>query len=65
MKEERNIYLLTPAGWQHLPTNRVVASGGIRLDAADIQALKALHLEKEVNRDQLPVTREEKRSPLN
>ena len=46
-KEQRNIYILTSAGWLHLPTNRVVSSGGIRLDTADIQELKALHLERE------------------
>ena len=40
----RNIYMLTSAGWQHFGTGRVVQSGGISLDAADIQALKQLHL---------------------
>lgn len=64
MKEDRNIYMLTSAGWQHLGTGRVVESGGISLSTEDVQGLKELHLEKEVNSDQLPVTREEKRSPL-
>lgn len=69
MKEDRNIYMLTPAGWQHLGTGKIVESGGIPLDAEDVQALKELHLqeedEKEVSSDRSPVTREEKRSPLN
>ncbi|RKU21048.1 hypothetical protein C6499_22780 [Candidatus Poribacteria bacterium] len=58
-KEDRNIYMFTPAGWQHLGTGKVVESGGIPLDAEDVQALKELYLEeedekegKEVNSDQ-------------
>lgn len=62
MKEERNIYMLTPAGWQHLGTGKVVEAGGIPLDAEDVQRLKELYLETEVSSDQLPVAREEKRS---
>lgn len=62
MKEERNIYMLTPAGWQHLETGKVVESGGIPLDAEDVQRLKELYLEEEVDSDPSPVTREEKRS---
>jgi len=58
MKEERNIYIFTPAGWQHLETGEVVEPGGIPLDAEDVQRLKALYLEeedkKEVSSDQLP-----------
>ena len=46
-KEDRNIYRFTPAGWQHLETDEVVKSGGVPLDAADIQALKALYLQEE------------------
>lgn len=66
MKEERNIYMLTPAGWEHLGTGKVVESGGIPLDAEDVQRLKELYLEaedeKEVSSNQLPVAREKKRS---
>ncbi|MYA71065.1 hypothetical protein F4009_05495 [Candidatus Poribacteria bacterium] len=62
MKEDRHIYMFTPAGWQHLETGKVVESGGIPLDAEDVQRLKELYLEEEVNSDQSPVTREEKRS---
>lgn len=62
MKEDRNIYIFTPAGWQHLGTGAVVESGGIPLDAEDVQRLKELYLEEEVNSDESPVTREEKRS---
>ena len=47
MENKRNIYMLTSEGWQHLETGRVVESGGILLDAADIQRLKELHLESE------------------
>lgn len=47
MKEERHIYMFTPAGWQHLGTGKVVNTGGISLDAADIQALKELQLQAE------------------
>ena len=69
MKEDRHIYMFTSAGWQHLGTGKVVESGGIPLDAADVQALKEMYLEeedkKEVSSDQLTVPREEKRSPLN
>lgn len=66
MKEERHIYMFTSAGWQHLGTGKVVNTGGISLDAADIQALKELQLqaedEKEASSDQPPVTKKEKRS---
>ena len=62
MKEDRHIYMLTPAGWQHLGTGKVVEPGGIPLDAEDVQRLKELYLEEEVNSDPSPVTREEKRS---
>jgi len=62
MKEDRHIYMFTPAGWQHLETGKVVESGGIPLDAEDVQRLKELYLEEEVSSDQSPVTREEKRS---
>ena len=66
MKEDRNIYMLTPAGWQHLGTGKIVKPGGIPLDAEDVQALKALCLqeehEKEVSSDPSPVAREKKRS---
>ena len=58
MKEERHIYMLTPTGWQHLGTGKVVESGGIPLDAEDVQRLKELYLEekdeKESSSDQLP-----------
>jgi len=58
MKEERHIYMFTPAGWQHLETGEVVESGGIPLDAEDVQRLKELYLEaedeKEVSSDQSP-----------
>ena len=47
MKEERHVYMFTPAGWQHLGTGKVVKTGGISLDAADIQALKELQLQAE------------------
>ena len=57
--EDRNIYIFTNAGWQHLETGEIVASGGIRLDTEDVQALKELYLEdedeKEVTSGQLPV----------
>ena len=62
MKKDRHIYMFTPAGWEHLGTGKVVESGGIPLDAEDVQRLKELYLEEEVNSDQPPVTREEKRS---
>ena len=60
MKEEdRNVYIFTPAGWQHLETGEVVQHGGIPLDTADIQALKAQYLEDEDEKGvaslQLPV----------
>lgn len=58
MKEERHIYMLTPAGWQHLGTGKVVEPGGIPLDTEDVQRLKELYLqaedEKEASSDQLP-----------
>jgi len=47
-KEDRNIYIFTPAGWKHLETDEIVQSGGIRLDTEDVQALKALYIEDEV-----------------
>ena len=47
MKEDRNIYMFTPAGWKHLKTGEVVERGGIPLDTADIQVLKALYIEAE------------------
>ena len=47
MKEDRHIYMFTPAGWQHLGTGKVVNTGGISLDAADIQVLKELQLQAE------------------
>ena len=47
MKEERNIYIFTTAGWKHLETDEVVQSGGIPLDTADVKALKALYLEED------------------
>lgn len=46
-KEDRNIYIFTPAGWQHLETGEVVQSGGIPLDTEDVQALKELYIEEE------------------
>ena len=46
-KEDRNIYMFTPAGWQHLGTGKIVKTGGIPLDAKDVQALKELYLEEE------------------
>ena len=45
--EDRNIYIFTNAGWQHLETGEIVESGGIPLDTEDVQALKALYLEDE------------------
>ena len=45
--EDRNVYIFTYAGWKHLETDEVVQPGGIRLDTADVQALKALYLEDE------------------
>ena len=51
MQEERNIYMLTSEGWQHLGTGRVVESGGIPIDAADIQGLKEFHLEREKKKE--------------
>ena len=42
--KDKNIYLWTPAGWQHLETGEMVKPGGIRLEAADIQALKELQI---------------------
>lgn len=50
-KEDRNIYIFTPAGWQHLETDEVVQRGGIPLDAADIKALKALYIKDEDEKD--------------
>ena len=65
MKEDRNIYMFTPAGWQHLGTGKVVESGGIPLDAEDVQRLKELYIqdedEGEVTSDESPVPKEEKR----
>ena len=46
LKEDRNIYMFKSAGWKHLETNEVVKRGGIPLDTADIQALKALYDEQ-------------------
>ena len=58
MKEERHIYMFTPAGWQHLGIGKVVEPGGIPLNAEDVQRLKELYLQeedaKEVSGDQLP-----------
>ena len=45
--EDRNIYIFTPAGWQHLETDEIVQHGGIPLDTADIQALKEQYLQDE------------------
>ena len=50
-KEDRNIYIFTPAGWQHLETGETVESGGIRLEKSDIEELKALHLEREKQKE--------------
>lgn len=52
MEKDRNVYMLTPDGWQHLGTGKVVQSGGISLDAADIQGLKELHLQRENEKSQ-------------
>ena len=43
----RNIYRLTPAGWQHMETGELVTDGGIPLDSETLQSLKELHLERE------------------
>ena len=52
MKEERNTYIFTTAGWKHLETDEVVQSGGIPLDAADIKALKELHLQEDNGKEE-------------
>ena len=52
MKEERNIYIFTYDGWKHLETGEIANTGGIPLDTADIQALKALYIQDEDEKEE-------------
>lgn len=49
-KIKRNIFKLTPRGWEHLETGEI-AKRSISLSSEDIQALKKLHLERKREKD--------------